>query len=999
MLSPLNRGSQLKSSWWIPQHVTAPVSTQIRVENLVQLLALTEVTSLRSLQISIVQKILPVSKENSSTGGQLTFSASNETRTNNSYEYTQQWLSKSPTGIRSSEFNYPPNDSDFMISSNFSNPANLAEINYSRQVCGFDVDAGISPTSQTSLPTSLKAPGPVIGDSVKSGNPMNSDHRQLGCTDRTSHYPNYDSAEIRSTDSNLLEPNTRQASKLESSHGKDQEAQIRTSQPRCASYQKTICPKPDPDEVKSVDDTENEEDELDYLDEAESDEDGGISTRNGGQNSESMGCKDGSELHVGVRNYDLKRTLQEEDNIYSPQAPYESLMSHGNKDILYDSELHSGSTLDDHPSIHYGSNIKSHRESLERVSDQSTNHVHKKEDRVKRPMNAFMVWSRGQRRRMAQENPKMHNSEISKRLGSLWKSLCETDKKPFIDEAKRLRANHMAQYPDYKYRPRRKHRPMEKQKKGSSSVNAVMGSYLGGSGSTPAMLGRTGGGLTHPARHMSNLFDALGSCPQRSAHFSQHIHKHEHHHHLHGLFGHPHQTQANYTGQHPPYLPSHLAGIMNENPPFGTVTPPIGGAFHSTSSTNPSDDSAANYLSQSLVPYYNAVSEDEGGLRTGRAWPPFEHASAEYPSSYQQVSYPTRPIMNALESSYRDNEDENLRLSTRNQAVIPQRMGSDNQHGRQEIALIESRTDPSTLHPTATEPDAAPFTNVSAIALTTGDPSEDKLGHSTCRSPNLNSGSQTLGPNPWALLYPTAAGNESSSLEHPCTDRTTAMRSNQTGGSSIDSPPPFSSGRRSGASTPVQRGINPTNSSAAAAMMAAMAAANYAASQLAYYGVSGSNESGTDTRLSSEVKLSTVGSGPQDHSGWSSCDVQNFSTRTTMSSWSGGQKSDNGAFGSRSNAACPPSEAQNPYTAYLQLENYSQQHPLNSRLMTTPYTKQFWPDRYDLSSPACDSNAPLSLTSGFSMQQLAHKNGFMRSGGSESEQKVSSPQSIKEKVE
>lgn len=83
---------------------------------------------------------------------------------------------------------------------------------------------------------------------------------------------------------------------------------------------------------------------------------------------------------------------------------------------------------------------------------------------IRRPMNSFMVWSREKRCEILKCNPGMSNAVISKKLGMTWKGMTAEDKKPYIEEAKRLTWKHKQDHPDYKYRPRRHSKGKNKNK-------------------------------------------------------------------------------------------------------------------------------------------------------------------------------------------------------------------------------------------------------------------------------------------------------------------------------------------------------------------------------------------------------------------------------------------------------------------------------------------------------------------------------------------------------
>ncbi|XP_053407277.1 uncharacterized protein LOC123546980 [Mercenaria mercenaria] len=80
-------------------------------------------------------------------------------------------------------------------------------------------------------------------------------------------------------------------------------------------------------------------------------------------------------------------------------------------------------------------------------------HYKNKNGKIKRPMNAFMVWARDYRGYLASSMPNATNSEISVKLGQIWASMPPEEKKQYYDVAEKIKAKHRQDYPDWVYQP------------------------------------------------------------------------------------------------------------------------------------------------------------------------------------------------------------------------------------------------------------------------------------------------------------------------------------------------------------------------------------------------------------------------------------------------------------------------------------------------------------------------------------------------------------------
>lgn len=96
--------------------------------------------------------------------------------------------------------------------------------------------------------------------------------------------------------------------------------------------------------------------------------------------------------------------------------------------------------------------------------------------KIPRPRNAFILFRQHHHRLLIEEWTTQgvdipHNSKISKILGVRWKSLSDEERAHWEEQARKEKYEHEKKYPDYRYKPMRRHR-----RKGSKQISSQQSS-------------------------------------------------------------------------------------------------------------------------------------------------------------------------------------------------------------------------------------------------------------------------------------------------------------------------------------------------------------------------------------------------------------------------------------------------------------------------------------------------------------------------------------------
>uniref|UniRef100_A0A914ZNM9 Sex-determining region Y protein n=1 Tax=Parascaris univalens TaxID=6257 RepID=A0A914ZNM9_PARUN len=112
---------------------------------------------------------------------------------------------------------------------------------------------------------------------------------------------------------------------------------------------------------------------------------------------------------------------------------------------------------------------------------------------IKRPLNAYMIWTVQERKKILAKDPKMKMNDVSRLMGEKWKTLSDKEKRPFFEMSKQSKLEHkkaLKDNPNLIYHPQRK-KPLKGLLKGgdaSPSMDIASGTSLSSAIAQPPTL-------------------------------------------------------------------------------------------------------------------------------------------------------------------------------------------------------------------------------------------------------------------------------------------------------------------------------------------------------------------------------------------------------------------------------------------------------------------------------------------------------------------------------